>query len=89
MFTLDTAIDTIQTSKKTFVNTVFAQNEKVASALNQFVDAQTEYTKAAVKAGTDVATKLAQEGVKVTQEAVKVDFTKVAETFSKAFQAKK
>ena len=81
-FTFDTAIDTFQTGKKTFVNTVFAKNEKVATALNQFVDAQTAYTKAAVKAGTDVGAKLAEEGVKLAQEAMKFDFTK-------AFQVKR
>jgi len=89
MFTLDTTIDAIQTGKKNFVNTVFAQNKTVADALNQFVDAQTAYTKSAVKAGTDVATTLASEGVKTAQEAAKVDFSKVTETFTKAFQAKK
>lgn len=89
MFTLDTAIDTIQTNKKTFVNTVFANHEVVAKALNQFVDAQTEYTKSAVKAGTDVGTKLASEAVKAAQEVSKFDFTKAYEQFAKAFQAKK
>ncbi len=89
MFTIDPAIDAIQTGKKTFVNTVFAQNEKIATALNQFVDAQTEYTKAAVKAGTDVATKLAQEGMKAAQDAMKFDYAKFGEGFGKAFTAKK
>ena len=45
MFTLDPAIDLIQTGKKNFVNTVFANNSTIADALNGFVDAQTEYTK--------------------------------------------
>lgn len=89
MFTLDTTIDTIQTGKKNIVNTLFAQNKTVADALNQFVDAQTAYTKSAVKAGTDVATTLASEGVKAAQEASKFDYSKVADTFTKAFQAKK
>lgn len=89
MFTIDTTIDTIQTGKKNFVNTVFAQNKTVATALNSFVDAQTAYTKSAVKAGTDVATTLASESVKAAQEAAKVDFGKFTETFTKAFQAKK
>lgn len=89
MFTFDTAIDTIQTGKKTFVNTVFAKNEVVAKALNEFVDAQTAYTKSAVKAGTDVATKLSSEAVKMAQEATKFDYTKAVESFTKTFQAKK
>ena len=89
MFTLDTTIDTIQNGKKQFVNTVFANNKTIADALNGFVDAQSAYTKQAVKAGTDVATTLASESVKVAQEASKFDYTKVADTFAKAFQAKK
>ena len=85
MFTLDTTIDAVQTAKKQFVNTAFANHEAVAKALTGFVDAQTEYTKAAVKAGTDVSTKLASEAVKLGQEAAKFDYTKVTEAFSKAF----
>jgi hypothetical protein len=89
MFTLDTTIDAVQTAKKQFVNTAFANQKNVADALNGFVDAQTAYTKSAVKAGTDTATKLASEAVKAAQEAAKVDFSKMTETFTKAFQAKK
>lgn len=89
MFTLDSTIDTIQTAKKTAVNTVFANHESVAKALNEFVDAQTAYTKSALKAGTDAATKLSSEAVKAAQEVSKFDYTKVTDAFSKAFQAKK
>lgn len=89
MFTLDTTIDSIQTGKKNLVNTMFAQNKTVAEALNKFVDAQTAYTKSAVKAGTDAATTLASEGVKAAQEASKFDYSKVTDAFTKAFQAKK
>jgi hypothetical protein len=89
MFALDTTIDAVRTAKKTFVNTVFANHEAVAKALNEFVDAQSEYTKKAVKAGTDTATKLTSEAVKLGQEAAKFDYTKVAENFSKAFTVKK
>jgi len=85
MFTLDTTIDAIQTGKKTFVNTVFAQNEKIAKALNEFVDAQTAYTKSAVKAGTDVAAKLGTEVTKLTQEATKFDYTKAYSDIAKNF----
>lgn len=89
MFTLDTTIDAVQTAKKTFVNTAFANNQKVAEALNGFVDAQTEYTKAAVKAGTDAATKLSSEAVKFGQEAMKFDYTKAYEQFTQAFKTSK
>ena len=93
MFTLDTTIDAVQTAKKTFVNTVFANNETVAKALNDYVEAQTEYTKGVVKAGTTVATKLASESVKVAQEVIKYDYFKAIEPFTeawtKSFQIKK
>ena len=88
MFTLDTTIDAVQTAKKNFVNTAFANHTTVAEALNGFVDAQTAYTKSAVKAGTDTATKLASEAVKMATEASKFDFAKATESFTKAFQAK-
>lgn len=51
----DAAIDAVQTSKKNFVNT-FVKHEGIAQALNQFVDAQTSYTKSAVAAGSVAAT---------------------------------
>jgi hypothetical protein len=76
MFTLDLAIDTIQTGKKTFVNTVFAGNQTIAKALNEFVDAQTSYTKGAVKAATNVATTLSSEAVKSVEDLKKWDMTK-------------
>lgn len=81
MFTVDTAIDTIQTAKKEAVKT-FVKHEAIAKSLNEFVDAQTAYTKQAAKAGQDVATKLASETVKLTQEAAKFDYAK---SFSDAF----
>ena len=92
MFNPETFIDTVQTGKKQFVNT-FVQHEGVKKALNEFVDAQAKYTKEAAKAGTDVATKMASELVKVTQEAAKVDYTKKFSeafgSFAKAFDTKK
>ena len=48
MFTLDATIDSIQTAKKTAISTMFAKQEKVADALHQFVDAQTEIGRAHV-----------------------------------------
>ena len=93
MFTADTFIDTVQTAKKEAVKTLFAKNETIAKSLSEFVDAQTAYTKGAVKAGTDVATKLASETVKYTQEAAKFDyakhFTDTFGSFAKAFEVSK
>jgi hypothetical protein len=75
MFALDSTIDTIQSSKKTIVNT-FVTNKTIAAAMNDFVDAQTEYTKKAVKTGTETATTFMTEFTKMAQEASKFDFTK-------------
>lgn len=63
MFTFDLIIDTIQNGKKQFVNT-YVTNKEVAAALNEFVDAQTAYTKNAAKAGTEMLTKLGTEATK-------------------------
>lgn len=89
MFTLDTTIDAVQTAKKQFVSTVFAKNETIAKALNEFVDAQTAYTKSAVKAGTDVAAKLGTEATKLAQEAAKFDYTKAFADVTKSFKFSK
>lgn len=89
MFTLDSTIDTITTAQKTLVNTVFAKNEKVASALTEFTDAQATYVKSAAKSSTDVVTKLAAEATKFAQEVGKFDHTKAYEQFADMFKAKK
>lgn len=85
MFVTDTLIDTVQGAKKQFVNTVFANNQAVAKALNGFVDAQAEYTKKAVKASTDTAAQITSEMVKATQEAAKFNYTEAVEKFTKQF----
>jgi hypothetical protein len=54
---VNNTVDAIQTSKKIFVDT-FVKHEGLAKSLNEFVDAQTNYTKqaidASVKAGNEV-----------------------------------
>ncbi len=86
MFTLDPVIDTVQTGKKTFVNT-FVQNETVKDSLVKFIDAQADYTKKAAKVGMDTFTTLAQETVKASQEAMKFDYAKFGEGVMKAYTA--
>jgi hypothetical protein len=86
MFTYDTTIDAVQTGKKQFVKT-FVTDEKIADALNQFIDQQTEYTKKAAKAGLDAGTTLMQETMKHVQEAAKFDYTKFGEGIMKAYTA--
>jgi len=85
MFTADAMIDTIQTGKKTMVNT-FVTNSIVKDAMIKFIDAQADYTKNAIKVGTDTMTVLTSEAVKATQEAMKFDYTKFGEGVMKAYQ---
>ena len=89
MFTFDTAIDAVQTAKKEAVKT-FVKNEAIAKSLTEIVDAQTEYAKSVVKSGTEIATKVGAEMVKVAQDAAKFDYakhtTEMFETMAKPFQ---
>ena len=54
---VNNTVDAIQTSKKIFVDT-FVKHEGLAKSFNEFVDAQTDYTKQAIdasmKAGNEV-----------------------------------
>ncbi len=86
MFTADAIIDTVQTGKKTFVNT-FVTNETVKDTMVKFIDAQAEYTKKAAKVGMDTMTTLSTEMVKAGQEAMKFDYTKFGEGIMKAYSA--
>jgi len=86
MFTADALIDTVQTGKKTVVNT-FVTNETVKDAMIRFIDAQADYTKKAIKATTDTFTVLTAESVKAAQEAMKFDYTKFGEGVMKAYTA--
>ena len=85
MFTLDATIDAVQNGKKQFVKT-FVQNEKVAEAMNTFIDEQATYTKKAAKVGMDTMTTLTSEMVKSVQEAAKFDYSKFGEGIMKAYQ---
>ena len=86
MFTFDATIDAVQTGKKQFVNT-FVTNQAIKDTLVEFVDAQTAYTKSAVKAGTDSATTIAKELTKTMSEAAKFDYTKFGEGVMKAYNS--
>ena len=85
MFTADALIDTVQTGKKTFVNT-FVTNETAKESMIKFIDAQADYTKRASKVGMDTATTLTSEAMKQVQEVVKFDYVKAGQEFFKAFQ---
>ena len=86
MFTADAIIDNVQNGKKQFVKT-FVQKETAAKAMNNFIDAQADYTKKAAKVGMDTFTTLSTEMVKVTQNAMKFDYAKFGEGIMKAYTA--
>jgi ATP phosphoribosyltransferase len=85
MFTADAIIDTVQTGKKTFVNT-FVTNQTIKDSMIKFIDGQAEYTKRAAKVGLDTATALTSEAVKQVEAAAKFDYVKAGQDFFKAFQ---
>jgi hypothetical protein len=85
MFTADAIIDTVQTGKKTFVNT-FVTNEATKEAMIKFIDAQADYTKRATKVGMDTVATLTSEAVKAVQDAAKFDYFKSCEDFFKALK---
>lgn len=86
MFTFDATVDAIQTGKKTLVH-VFVHNEEIRSAMVKFIDAQSEYTKKAIKAGTDAATVIASASSKSAQDLMKFDYSKFGEGIMKAYTA--
>ncbi len=75
MFTTDYFIDSFQAGKKQFVNT-FITHDGIKKALNDFVDGQTAYTKSAVKAATEVNTRIAEESTKAFTQLTKFDVSK-------------
>ena len=85
MFTADAIIDTVQTGKKTFVNT-FVTNETAKESMIKFIDAQADYTKRAAKVSMDTVTTLTSEAVKQVEAAAKFDYVKAGQDFFKAFQ---
>jgi hypothetical protein len=54
---VNNTVDAIQTSKKIFVDT-FVKHEGLVKSLNEFVDAQTDYTKQAIDASMQVGNEL-------------------------------
>lgn len=77
-----TGVDAIQTAKKTFVST-FVQNEQLKNILNDFVDAQSVYTKSAIDAGIKVSTDI---GGVLTD---RTPFVELSEKFAQYFPVAK
>ncbi|CAB4133469.1 hypothetical protein UFOVP257_208 [uncultured Caudovirales phage] len=84
MFTVDSVIDQIQSSKKEFVKNLVT-NTQVAEALTSYVDVQTEFAKQAVKSATAVSTVVGDELVRAAKEVGKVDYSKFGEGFAKVY----
>lgn len=82
MFNMDFVVDAVQNTKKQFVNT-FVTNEKIASALNEFIDTQTSYTKSMNKSVTESMTVISQEAMNMMKDYGKFDHSKFHETFTK------
>ena len=74
-------VDAIQSAKKQVVS--FIPNEQIKEALNGFVDAQAQYTKDAITAGTVAATKV----VEVFTD--RTPYVKFAETLQSYFPTAK
>ena len=70
MFTPEDIIDYVQNSKKQAISKLVT-NEAVAESLTKFVDAESAYTKAALKNVTEAATDLYVTGTKAVSDAVK------------------
>lgn len=87
MFNPEMLIDNVQNGKKAFVKT-WITDEKIAGALNDFIDNQTMYTKAATKATMDATTTVIRESLKHAAEAVQFDYNKFGEGIMKAYMAK-
>lgn len=79
MFTTETFIDSFQNVKKNAVNS-FVTNETIKDSMLKFVDAQTDYTKEAVKNFSNLATtmslQLFSEANKSFSEITKYDWFK-------------
>ena len=82
---IHSTVDTIQSSKKMFVDT-FVKHEGLAKSLNEFVDAQTDQTKQAF----DVSYKTGTEVYKtVTDKSFYTDALKAAQDAATKFVSKK
>lgn len=82
---INTAIDTIQTSKKMFVDT-FVKHEALAKSFNEFVDTQTDYTKKAFDASVEAGTKVYNT---ITDKSFYTDTLKAVQETATQFVSKK
>ena len=82
---VNNTVDAIQTSKKIFVDT-FVKHEGLAKSLNEFVDAQTNYTKQAIDASIKTSTEVYNT---VSDKTFYTDTAKSMQESAKAFYTQK
>lgn len=70
MFATESFIDTVQNSKKYFVN-AFITEDKIKKPLTAFVDAQTAFTKQIVKSFESISSYMKDEATMTVQKANK------------------
>lgn len=85
MFAYDTVIDTVQNGQKEFVK-MTVKNEKIADAINEFVDAQTEYVKGVVEAGIETSKAISSEMVNIATTPAKFDHESMIKTMTDMFK---
>ena len=82
---VNNTVDAIQTSKRIFVDT-FVKHEGLAKSLNEFVDAQTSYTKQAIDASIKTSTEVYNT---VSDKTFYTDAAKSMQESAKAFYTQK
>ena len=85
MFTVEKLVDTIQNSKKQFVET-FVKQEDVRDSLNEFIDAQSEYTKTVVDTATKLTKTVSEEATKLVKEVAEYDWSNLADQATKTIK---
>jgi len=85
MFTVEKLVDTIQNSKKQFVET-FVKQENIRDSLNEFIDAQTKYTKTVVDTANTITKTVSDEATKMVKEVADYDWSKFADQATKTIK---
>ena len=85
MFTVEKLVDTIQNSKKQFVET-FVKQEDMRNSLNEFIDAQTKYTKTVVDTATKLTKTVSDEATKLVKEMTEYDWSNLADQATKTIK---
>ena len=85
MFTVEKLVGTIQNSKKQFVET-FVKQEDVRDSLNEFIDAQSEYTKTVVDTATKLTKTVSEEATKLVKEVAEYDWSNLADQATKTIK---